>query len=147
MHTWTNARMHTLVHVSSQQVTRVGSDAVVLDFPKLQLLDVWVEPHVRADVRCGHSNSAGGWDVWATRRRSRTAVLPRASRHAQRRARATTAGCVLSGSHHVEALQLNERFDLDACVRFSWADGAPDVRGGRAPVLITDSRIDVQVTR
>ncbi|KAG1676059.1 hypothetical protein FOA52_014924 [Chlamydomonas sp. UWO 241] len=86
-----------------------------LDFPRFQMFDVWVEPHVNAEV----------------------SVLPD---HVE--AKATTADCIITGSSHVEALKLNERFDLQASVVFTWTEAAGK---GQQAVITTKSDIVVQV--
>lgn len=53
---------------------------------------------------------------------------------------AGTGDCILEGSHHVAKLNLNDRFNLDVKIVFTWTE-AP------RPSMTIDGRIAVEVSR
>lgn len=50
---------------------------------------------------------------------------------------AVTQDCVLEGSHHVKAMGLNERYNLDVLIKFTWMEAKPSIS--------IDGRISVHV--
>lgn len=54
----------------------------------------------------------------------------------------TTGDCVLYGSHHVNQLGLNERFNLDVRIVFTWDDQSS--RNG--PKIYVNGSIKVEVS-
>ena len=50
---------------------------------------------------------------------------------------AVTEDCVLQGSHHVENMKLNERYNLDVLIKFTWVESKPSIT--------IDGRISVDV--
>lgn len=75
------------------KLTPLDSSHVEISVPRLQLLDVWIQPRAVATV----TPSPG-----------------------RVRLTSATEDCVLSGSSHVEQLRLNDKFNLAVLMDFTW---------------------------
>eukprot|EP00798_Chlamydomonas_sp_ICE-L_P031954 gene31954-33738_t len=82
--------------------------------PKIEILDVWFQPKALAGVRI--------------------ATPP------EKRMELASNTCILNGSNHVTDLKLNDVFNLDVKVAFSWQDGSSG-----APTIFSEASIDVDV--
>lgn len=100
------------------RLTRLDAVTMALVVPKIELFDIVLAPVARCKV----------------------VAFPAGPGRPRAEISSGTGDCVLHGSHHVEQLKLNDRFNLDVLITFTWTEP-----GAAKPLIYSDAHIEVEV--
>uniref|UniRef100_A0A7R9V1U0 Uncharacterized protein n=1 Tax=Chlamydomonas euryale TaxID=1486919 RepID=A0A7R9V1U0_9CHLO len=100
------------------KLRKLDGNRMEMTVPRIEMFDIWLQPKAVTTVNV---------------RPNRAEIT------------STTGDCVLSGSHHVTKLGLNERFNLNVRIVFSWDDSESTRRTLRHHRIRVHSHLEVEV--
>ena len=81
-------------------LSSIDDHSVALRIPRIELFDLFLQPHAVG----------------------RLSLSPQSLQ-----VTAVTKDCILEGSHHVKSMKLDERYNLDVLINFSWIEAKPSI--------------------